>query len=56
MQQLVAQITAGSNKQNIECNNWLLELQPAVMLQFFNITAGIISTSSRCIQHFVYYQ
>ena len=40
MQQPVAQITAGCNKQNVVFNNRLLELQPAVMLQFCNITAG----------------
>ena len=40
MQQSVAQVTAGCNKQNVVFNNGLLELQPAVMLQFCNITAG----------------
>ena len=38
--QLIAQVTAGCNKQNVVFNNRLLELQPAVMLQFCNITAG----------------
>ena len=40
MRQSVAQVTAGCNKQNVVFNNGLLELQPAVMLQFCNITAG----------------
>ena len=40
MWQSVAQVTAGCNKQNVVFNNGLLELQPAVMLQFCNITAG----------------
>ena len=40
MWQSVAQVTAGCNEQNIVFNNGLLELQPAVMLQFCNITAG----------------
>ena len=40
MRQSVAQIIADYNKQNVVCNNELLELQPAVMLQFCNITAG----------------
>ena len=40
MRQSVAQVTAGCNKQNVVFNNRLLELQPAVMLQFCNITAG----------------
>ena len=40
MQQSVVQVTAGCNKQNAVFNNGLLELQPAVMLQFYNISAG----------------
>ena len=40
MQQLVIEITAGCNEYNFVCNNWLLELQPPVRLQFWNITAG----------------
>ena len=40
MRQSVAQVTAGCNKQNVVFNNGLLELQPAVMLQFCNITAS----------------
>ena len=39
MRQSVAQVTAGCNKQNVVFNNGLLELQPAVMLQFCNFTA-----------------
>ena len=33
-------VTAGCNKQKFVFNNGLLELQPTVMLQFCNITAG----------------
>ena len=40
MRQSVAQVTAGCNEQNVVFNNRLLELQPVVMLQFCNITAG----------------
>jgi len=40
MQKSVIEITAGCNEQNIVCNNWLFELQPAVLLYFCNITAG----------------
>ena len=40
MQQSVALVTAGCNKQNVAFNNQLLKLQPAVILQFCNITAG----------------
>ena len=40
MRQSVAQVTASCNEQNVVFNNGLLELQPAVMLQFCNITAG----------------
>ena len=36
MQQSVAQVTAGCNKQNVIFNNGLLELQPAVMVQFLD--------------------
>ena len=40
MQQSDVEITAGCNEQNLVWNNWLFELQPAVTLQFCNITAG----------------
>ena len=40
MQQLVIEITANCNEQSVVCNNWLFKLQPTVLLQFCNITAG----------------
>ena len=40
MQQSVIKIAAGCNEQNVFYNNWLFELQPAVLLQFCNITSG----------------
>ena len=40
MRQSVAEVTTGCNKQNVVSNNRLLELQPAVILQFCNITAS----------------
>ena len=55
MQQSVAQVTAGCNKQNIVFNNGLLELQPAVMLQFCNITAGCYLNHWLLHTYFVYY-
>ena len=40
MRQSVVHVTAGCNKPNVVFNNGLLELQPAVMQQFYNNTVG----------------
>ena len=38
MQQSDIEITASCHEQDLVCNNWLFELQPAVILQFYKIT------------------
>ena len=45
MQQSIAKNTAGYKKQTTVCNNWLVELQPAVILQSCNSTAGYDSNN-----------
>ena len=51
MQQSDIEITAGCNEQNLVWNNWLFELQPAVMLQigasnFVRLQSAVTSTTS----------
>ena len=40
MQQSIIEIKTGCNEQNVVCSNRLLELQPAVLLQFYKIAAA----------------